>query len=115
MFAANSDRDLGYFYCRLRYILMNQVTRRRLKRLKMDNCDLGHLDTLDRINVVGPDTLGDDASRILPLPKRRAGIVSPVHCRSRSCGRQVRALHQCAEQRLTEHPDTEKPAAQTGS
>ena len=44
MCAANSDRDLGHFYYRLGYTLMNQVTRRRLKRLEMDDYDLGHLD-----------------------------------------------------------------------
>jgi hypothetical protein len=33
MYAANSDRDLGYFYCRSGYILMNQGARKRLKRL----------------------------------------------------------------------------------
>jgi hypothetical protein len=44
MYAANSYRDLGHFYYRLGYILMNQVTRRHLKRLEMDDYDLGHLD-----------------------------------------------------------------------
>lgn len=45
MYAANSYRDLGHFYYRLGYILMNQVTRRHLKRLEMDDYDLGHLDS----------------------------------------------------------------------
>jgi hypothetical protein len=53
MFAANSDRDLGHFCYRLGYILMNQVTRRRLKRLEMDDYDLGHLDNVRNKAEVG--------------------------------------------------------------
>jgi hypothetical protein len=45
IFAANSYRDLGHLYRHLGYILMNLVTRRRLKRLTVGDYDLGHLDT----------------------------------------------------------------------
>jgi hypothetical protein len=45
MCATNSDHDLGHFYRRPGYILMNRVALKRLTRLTMDDYDLGHLDS----------------------------------------------------------------------
>jgi len=89
-FAANSYRDLGHFYRHSGYILINQVTRRRLKRLKTGDYDLGHLDNRFAPRIATRRHHHREKpsdARPLPFPRFR-----PIRRASRGCQPPPRAV-----------------------